>query len=121
MSKQELTIEKIDAQDQVPGRLATQIAVLLLGKHLPSYQPHEDAGIAVEVSNIGQMKLDNKYTNTRGYRFSKKYYSYSGYPGGLKTKIANDVEPAEILRRAVLNMLPKNKQQKVLINRLTIS
>lgn len=120
MKQLDLVKESIDASNQAPGRVATQVAVFLLGKHRPDYRPHEDALVVVEVSNVNDMKFDRKYTNAKGYRFSKVYYRHSGYPGGLKSELAKDVAPAEILRRAVHNMLPKNKQRKELIKRLVI-
>lgn len=109
--------KELDAAGQSFGRLASQIAVLLQGKHRPDYEPHHDKGDIVEVRNAGKMKVTgNKFDN-------KKYYRYSGYPGGLKEKklkVVFEKDPGEVLRRAVKNMLPKNRLQKDRMKRLTV-
>ncbi len=106
----------IDATDQAIGRLATQIATLLRGKQKANFTPHIDNGDFVVVNNIDKAKFTGKKLE------QKKYYSYSGYPGGLKTKKIMDLyknNPQEILKRAVYNMLPKNKLRQDMIKRLT--
>ena len=111
-------VHKIDAAGQVVGRLATQISQLLRGKDRPDFQRHLDAKSSVIVSNAGQMKFSGKKLE------QKVYYHHSGYPGGLKTKSVGEVfakNPAEVLKRAVWNMLPKNKLRDQMIKRLTIS
>ena len=117
MPKIERKSHTIDASGKAVGRLATEIAVLLRGKHKPEYQPNIDGGDIVEVSNIKQVKFT-------GDKLTQKiYYRYSGYPGGLKKTKMSDVftkNPAEVLRRAVWNMLPKNKLKKEMIKRLKI-
>lgn len=108
---------KIDATGKAPGRLACEIALLLKGKNKPSFLPNVDAGDFVIVSNAKFMKFTGKKFE------QKEYYHYSGYPGGLKTKKAKDIfaqNPGEILKRAVFNMLPKNKNRKAMIKRLMI-
>ncbi len=108
---------KIDAAGKATGRLATQVALLLRGKNKPEFQPHVDAGNIVEISNIGKLKF------TGNKLAQKKYHHYSGYPGGLKTVPMNKIyeeKPAEILKKAVWNMLPKNKLRKEMIKRLKI-
>lgn len=111
-------VHKIDAKDKVAGRLASEIAVLLQGKNKASYQPHVDGGDIVEVSNVKDMKFTGKKLET------KKYYSYSGYPGGIKAKNLKDMmvdEPAEVLKKMVYLMLPKNKLRPNMIKRLKVS
>ena len=104
----------IDATNIVPGRIATQVAAHLIGKHRPDYEAHVDYGDEVTVTNIAQMKLTKKRLE------QKVYYQHSRYPGGLKTKLAKDMKPEEILWKAVHNMLPKNKLRSKRIKRLTI-
>ena len=118
MEKETITI---DASNKAPGRVATEVATALMGKNRPDYQPHVNGTDRVEVQNVANMKLDRKYTNSLGYRFSKKYHRHSGYPGGLKTTLAKDLPPQEILYKAVFNMLPKNKLRKEMLKRLTIN
>lgn len=104
----------LDATSQVPGRLATKIARLLMGKHKPTYQPHVDIGDLVVVQNIEKLLISKKKLT------DKMYYQHSRYPGGLKIKAAKDLKPAEVLRRSVNKMLPKNRLQAKMIKRLTI-
>ncbi len=108
---------EIDATDQVLGRLATKIALILRGKNKATFQPHIDAGDFVIISNIKHIKITgNKIAQ-------KKYHHYSGYPGGLKTKKLSEFiesNPGEALRRAVYQMLPATKLRKDIIKRLTI-
>lgn len=109
---------KLDATDQSLGRLATQVAVLLRGKQKPEFQPNADSGDFVTIENIKKLKVTGKKMD------QKKYYHYSGYPGGLKEttlkRLVADKGMGEALRRAVWNMLPKNKQRSEMIKRLTV-
>src|ERR1700722_6327135 len=107
---EELTVGKnwfvVDANDQVLGRLATRIARILIGKDKPSYTPFLDSGDHVIVINAERVKLTGNKID------QKIYYRHSGYPGGLKeTPIRRMLErrPEEVVREAVLGMLPKNK------------
>lgn len=113
----ERKMHKIDADGKAVGRLASQIAILLRGKNKPEYKPHLDQGDIVEVSNIGKLKFSGKKLE------QKKYYHYSGYPGGLKETKMSDLakkDPAEILRRAVREMLPPTKLRTGMLKRLII-
>jgi len=112
MAKRQL--HKLDATDQAAGRLAGRIALLLRGKNKVSYQPHIDEGDMVEVANIDKMKFSGKKMS------QKQYYHYSGYPGGLKTKKIINVKPAEVLKKAVRDMLPPTKHRPNLLKRLII-
>jgi large subunit ribosomal protein L13 len=108
---------KLDAAGQAVGRLASQIAMILQGKHKATYLPHLDMGDFVEVRNASKVKLTGKKLD------QKTYYHYSGYPGGMKTKKLQTVmakNPAEALMRAVRNMLPKNRLQKPRLKRLKV-
>ncbi|MBI4268485.1 50S ribosomal protein L13 [Candidatus Uhrbacteria bacterium] len=107
----------IDASDRPMGRLASEVATILRGKNKSTYEPHIDAGDFVNIKNISKIKFT-------GQKLSQKvYHSYSGYPGGLKTKkiaevMAND--RGEVLRRAVYQMLPPTRLRSGMMKRLTI-
>jgi len=105
----------IDASDKILGRLAVQIAILLRGKHKVSFKPHRDEGDFVIIKNIDKMKFS-------GRKMSQKvYYRHSGYLGGLKAVSLEKLmskNPKEVLRKAVLGMLPKNKLRAKMIKRL---
>jgi large subunit ribosomal protein L13 len=107
----------IDAAGKVLGRLASEIAVLLRGKHKPTFVPYKDEGDFVVVKNIKNIKITGKKLE------QKKYYRHSGYPGGLKEislKKLFEKKPAEVLKKAVRGMLPRNKLRKEMIKRLKI-
>lgn len=117
MNKINRQLHKIDASDQSVGRLATKIAIFLRGKNKPEYEPNIDNGDIVEVENIKKLKFTGKKIE------QKKYFRYSGYPGGLKEKKMSDLaksNPAEILSRAVREMLPPNKLRNGMMKRLII-
>ena len=118
MNKIERTTHKLDATGKAPGRLASEIAQLLIGKHKPEYQPHIDNGDKVEVDNVDKMVPTGKKMA------QKEYIRHTGYPGGIKRvlmqKMWDTKGPAEVLRRTVKNMLPKNKMQKERMKRLLI-
>lgn len=105
----------IDATDQSVGRLASKIATLLIGKHKTEYAPHVDIGDIVIVKNVDKLKFT-------GQKLKQKiYYHHTGYPGALKKKKLQEVfeyDPSSVLRRAVYNMLPKNKLRKPRSKRL---
>ena len=117
MQKIERKIHKIDAEGKAVGRLASEIATLLIGKHRVDYVPHHDMGDFVEVSNA-------KAVNITGKKLEQKfYYSHSGFPGGLKTtqmKTLFGKNPSEVLRKSVSRMLPKNKLRNERMKRLVI-
>ena len=105
----------IDATGKVLGRLASEIAVLLRGKHKPTFVPYKDEGDFVVVENIKNIKITGKKLE------QKKYYRHSGYPGGLKEvslKKLFDERPGEVLKKAIWGMLPRNKLRKEMIKRL---
>lgn len=107
----------INAKGKILGRLASQIAILLRGKHKSNFKPHEDKGDFVIVKNVREIRITGKKMK------QKKYYRHSGYPGGLKEiplKKLFKERPGEVLRKAVLGMLPKNKLRKKMIKRLKI-
>jgi large subunit ribosomal protein L13 len=96
----------VDAKGQVLGRLATRIARLLIGKDKPSYTPHLDCGDHVVVINAESVRLTGNKIDQKIYRH------HSGHPGGLKEipiRAMLQRRPEEVVREAVLGMLPKNK------------
>jgi len=117
MNNIERKIHKLDATDQAVGRLASQIAMILRGKNKPEFAPHIDGGDIVEVNNADKMSFSGKKL------LQKKYFSFSGYLSGLKTKRMSEVfsnDPGEVLRRAVKQMLPPTKLRDAQMKRLII-
>ncbi len=109
---------KIDATGKVPGRLASEVAILLMGKHKVNYQPHLDQGDFVAIENISQLKFTGKKLE------KKVYHRHTQYPGGIKTTPLSKIfkeNPDKLFRKMVFQMLPKNKLRKEMIKRLTIS
>ena len=107
----------VDAQDQVLGRLASQIAHRLRGKHKPEFAPHMDNGDFIVVVNCDKIKV----TGTKLH--NKKYYSYSGYVGGLKTTTLeklNATKPGQALINAVRGMLPRNALGRNMLKKLKV-
>ncbi|MBW2117478.1 MAG: 50S ribosomal protein L13 [Deltaproteobacteria bacterium] len=107
----------VDAKDKVLGRLATQIAMRLRGKHKPIFTPHADTGDFVVVINADKVALTGK-------KWDKKiYYHHTGYIGGLKQISAKKLlekKPEDLLRFAVKGMLPKNSLGRRQLNKLKI-
>lgn len=107
----------IDAEGQTVGRLATQIAQVLRGKHKPTFSPHQGGGDFVVVVNA------DKVTFTGAKLDQKIYTRYSGYQGGLKKISARDMlakHPDRVIRRAVWGMLPKHRLGRRLLRRLKV-
>ncbi|MBX4189441.1 50S ribosomal protein L13 [Candidatus Parcubacteria bacterium] len=108
----------LDATNKKPGRLATEIAVLLMGKNRPDFVRNAIPDVKVEVTNANQMSFDPK-------KLTQKFYArHSGYPGSLKTPSQAEVITKkggkEVLRTAVSGMLPKNKLRPLMMKHLTI-
>ena len=107
----------IDAKDQILGRVATRIATVLRGKHKTTFTPHVDGGDFVIVLNADKIRLTGRKLE------QKRYYNYSGYPGGLRTRTAGQLiieKPERVLRDAVQGMLPKNRLSRSIITKLKI-
>jgi large subunit ribosomal protein L13 len=107
----------IDAKDKVVGRLATQIATRLRGKHKPIFTPHADTGDFVVVVNADKVVLTGRKWA------QKKYYRHSGYTGGLKEITAEKMlqkKPEDILKFAVKGMLPRNSLGRRQLKKLKI-
>jgi len=107
----------VNAEDKVLGRLATEVATLLRGKHKPTFTPHVDGGDFVVVVNAEKVKLTgNKLTD-------KKYYWHTGYPGGIREITAEKLlqkNPTDVIYKAVRGMLPKNRLGRQMIKKLKI-
>jgi large subunit ribosomal protein L13 len=106
-----------DADGQVLGRLASRIAMVLRGKHKPSFSPHLDAGDFVIVINAKGVRLT-------GHKLADKtYIRHSGYPGGIRRASAQEVldkKPGRVIREAVEGMLPKNRLGRRLATKLKV-
>jgi len=106
----------VDATDKIVGRLASRIAVILMGKHRPTYTPHVDTGDYIVVVNAEKVKFTGKKWEQKEYRW------YTGYPGQKSVTAATRLErqPEKILREAVRRMLPKNKLATQMLSKLKI-
>jgi len=107
----------VDAQGRVVGRLATEVAKVLMGKNKNYYTPYLDTGDYVVVINCQTALLTGKKEE------QKKYYRHSGYPGGLYVKTASQMRakhPENIFRQAVIGMLPKTKLGKIMLKKLFV-
>jgi large subunit ribosomal protein L13 len=107
----------IDAEGLVLGRLATEVATILRGKHKPTYTPHLDVGDHVIIVNADKVVL------TSGKAERKNVYRHSGYPGGLKTQTYADLlarRPEEAVRRTIRGMLPKTRLGRQMITKLKV-
>jgi len=107
----------VDAKGKTLGRLATRIAILLRGKHKPTFTPHVDVGDFVVVVNAEKVNLTGK-------KWQEKFYIYhTGYPGGLKSTSAEKMKikkPERLITMAVQGMLPKNKLGRKMIKKLKV-
>ena len=107
----------VDAEDLVLGRLSTEVARILRGKHKPTFAPHMDMGDHVIVINAEKAVL------TSNKEDQKMVYRHSGYPGGLKSRTfaeARALKPEEGVRRAVRGMLPKNRLGRQMLTKLKV-
>lgn len=107
----------VDAKDKVLGRLASDIATILMGKHKPSYTPHIDCGDFVVVLNASEIRLTGRKADQRFHT------RYSGYPGGLKAVSfgqMRDEKPERLIELAVRRMLPKNHLGQQMLKKLKV-
>ena len=107
----------VDAQGKILGRMASEIAKVLRGKHKPIFTPNQDAGDFVIVVNARGIKLTGKKLE------KKVYYRHTEYPGGIRERTAAKMleqKPAELVRLAVKGMLPKNRLSRKLITKLKV-
>jgi len=107
----------VDAEDLVLGRMATEVARVLRGKHKPTFAPHMDTGDFVIIVNADKVVLTNDKAAT------KMVYRHSGYPGGIKEQTYADLlakKPTEAVRRTVRGMLPKNRLGRAQLKKLKV-
>ena len=107
----------VDAEGLILGRLASEVAKILRGKHKPTFTPHQDPGDHVVIVNADKVVLSGSK------KTDKAVYSHSGYPGGLKTKAYGDLltdRPEEALRTTIGGMLPKNSLGRQMLTKLKI-
>ena len=107
----------VDATGQVIGRLATKIAILVMGKHKPTFARHIDSGDHVVVVNAVKIRA------TGSKELQKVYHRHSGYPGGMRETTLEKMratKPEEIVIHAVSGMLPKNKLRDVMLKKLHV-
>ena len=107
----------VDAEDLVLGRLSTRIAMVLRGKHKPTFSPHVDGGDFVIVTNAEKVKV------TGNKSMQKVYYRHTGYPGGMRETLLKDMlekHPDRVIRRAVWGMLPKGPLGRRQIKKLKV-
>ena len=107
----------VDASGQVLGRLASQVAKLLMGKHKSIYTPPLDTGDYVMVLNAAKVKVSGKKVN------QKIYYHHSGYPGGLKEVAFQELfsrDPTQVVEAAVKGMLPKSRLGRAMFKKLRV-
>ncbi|MDO5553416.1 MAG: 50S ribosomal protein L13 [Planctomycetia bacterium] len=106
----------VDATDKVVGRLASDIAMVLMGKHRPTYTPHVDTGDYIIVTNVDKVVFTGKKWDNKRYTWN------TGYPG-LRSETARerfDAKPEMILREAVRRMLPKNKLAVKMLDKMKL-
>ena len=115
------TLEKqwhlVDAEGQTLGRMATEVARILRGKHKPNFTPHVDCGDHVVVINAEKIQLSGKKWD------QKEYIRHTGYPGGQRTKTATQVmakKPTFMVEKAIRGMLPKNKLGRRIFSQLHV-
>ncbi len=107
----------VDAKDQVLGRLASKVAMIIRGKNKPTFSPNADTGDFVVIVNAEKVKMTGKR------ELLKTYAHHSGYPGGLKVKSFEELiakKPEFVLENAVRGMLPKNRLGNKLIKKLKV-
>ena len=116
-----LTVERkwhlVDANGKTLGRLAARVAMLLRGKHKPTFTPHVDTGDHVVIINADKIRLTGEKFQT------KIYHHHTGYPGGIKSISAERLhakDPTAILTKAIRGMLPKNPLGKQMAKKLKV-
>lgn len=107
----------VDAEDKILGRLATEIATRLRGKHKPEFAPHIDVGDFIVVINAEKIRVTGNKLD------AKKYYHHTGYPGGIREINLKDLlatKPEMVIEKAVRGMLPKNKIGRAQLKKLKV-
>ncbi len=107
----------VDAKDQIVGRLASQVATILMGKNKAQFVPYMDNGDFVVITNAAKVTISGKKAE------QKNYYRHSGFPGGFKSETFEHLlkrRPEEVIQHAVKGMLPKNKLGRRMIKKLHV-
>lgn len=107
----------VDATDKTLGRMATEIANRLRGKHKPEYTPHVDTGDYIVVVNAEKVKVTGNKTT------DKMYYHHTGYPGGIRSisfEKLQEKAPERIIQQAVKGMMPRNKLSRAMLSKLKV-
>lgn len=107
----------LDATDRVLGRIASDAAFYLQGKHHPNYTPNRDEETIIRITNTARLRVSGKK------RSDKMHWRHSGYPGGVYGKTLGELlerDPAEVLRHTIRRMLPANRMRATRLNRLII-
>lgn len=107
----------IDVKNRVLGRIATRVAIVLMGKNKPTWQPNLDTGDNVVIINAAKISVSGRKEE------QKKYYRYSGYPGGLRVetlKKLRERKPEDIIYHAVSGMLPKSRLGRAMLKKLFV-
>ena len=107
----------INAEGRILGRMATEVADLIRGKRKPQFTSHLDTGDFVVIINAEKIKVSGRKLE------QKKYYSHSGYPGGIKEETLKDLlerKPEEVIKKAVWGMIPKGKLGRALYKKLKV-
>jgi large subunit ribosomal protein L13 len=107
----------INAEGRILGRMATEVADLIRGKRKPQFTSHLDTGDFVVIVNAEKIKVSGRKLD------QKKYYSHSGYPGGIKEETLKDLlerKPEEVVKKAVWGMIPKGKLGRALYKKLKV-
>lgn len=110
-------IYQIDAEGKVLGRLASEVALILRGKNLKDWRPNKLPSHKVIVNNISKIKFTGKKLQ------QKKYFRFTGYPGGIKTYTLEELwqkNPGQLFKNVVFRMLPKNKLRSKIIKNLMV-
>jgi len=111
-------MQKLDATNKIFGRLATEVAVLLRGKNKADFESNIAPEEKIVIENIKQLSFSGKK------EAQKKYFHYSGFPGGMKTRKLGEEfskNPAKVFKSAVYRMLPKNKMRSKIIKNLIVN
>lgn len=117
IAKQEIKTYELDASGKILGRLSTEVATILRGKNKPTFVPYLASGDKVIITNASKIKV------TGAKLTGKIYYRHSGYMGHLKSQNLGEKlrkNPAEVLRKSIYGMLPKNKLRKIWMKNLFI-
>lgn len=108
---------EVDASKFTLGRMATRVATILRGKHKVSFTPHMDVGDFVVVKNAEKVKFTGRKLE------QKQYHTFSGYPGGVRSKFLKErmeTEPEKVIRDAIYNMIDSNRLRKPILRRLKV-